>query len=98
MIRSHDGKYESGKRSSGLQEYKSFSDSEFQIIDVLPDKDGGAIFCVQNRFSNNTFNVVGGSHEERKLWFINRELLINKWITVKYQTLYKDTRIHNFQR
>ena len=96
MIRSHDGRYESGKRSSGLQKYKCFSDSEFQIIDVLPDKDGGAIFCVQNRFSNNTFSVVGGSHEERKLWFVNRELLINKWITVKYQTLYKDTRIPQF--
>lgn len=96
MIRSHDGKYESGKRSAGLQKYKTFSDNEFQIIDILSDKDGGAIFCVQNTFANNTFNVVGGSHEERKSWLNDREILINKWITVKYQTLYKDTQIPQF--
>lgn len=96
MIRSYDGKYESGKRSAGLQKYKTFSDNEFRIIDVLPDKDGGAVFCVQNTFANNTFNVVGGSHEDRKAWLKNRELLIDKWVTIKYQTLYKDTQIPQF--
>lgn len=96
MLRNFEGKYESGKRSADLQKYKEFSDAEFQIVDVIADKDGGAIFVVQNIFAPNQFNVVGGSHEERKVWLQEKESLIGKWITVKYQTLYKDTKIPQF--
>lgn len=96
MLRNFEGKYESGKRSADLQKYKEFSDAEFQIVDVVPDKDGGAIFVVQNLFAPNQFNVVGGSHEERKCWLEEKESLIGKSITVKYQTLYKDTKIPQF--
>ena len=96
MLRNFEGKYESGKRSADLQKYKEFSDAEFQIVDVVADKDGGAIFVVQNLFAQNQFNVVGGSHEERKVWLQEKESLVGKWITVKYQTLYKDTKIPQF--
>lgn len=96
MLRNFDGKYESGKRSADLQKYKEFSDAEFQIVDVVADKDGGAIFVVQNLFAPNQFNVVGGSHEQRKQWLTEKESLLGKWITVKYQTLYKDTKIPQF--
>lgn len=96
MLRNFDGKYESGKRSADLQKYKEFSDAEFQIVDVIADKDGGAIFVVQNLFAPNQFNVVGGSHEQRKQWLTEKESLLGKWITVKYQTLYKDTKIPQF--
>ena len=96
MLRNYNGKYESGKRSADLQKYKEFSDAEFQIVDVHSDKDGGAVFVVQNQFADNQFNVVGGSHEERKVWLEEKESLIGKWITVKYQTLYKDTKIPQF--
>ena len=96
MLRNFDGKYESGKRSADLQKYKEFSDAEFQIVDVVADKDGGAIFVIQNLFALNQFNVVGGSHEQRKQWLTEKESLLGKWITVKYQTLYKDTKIPQF--
>lgn len=91
MLRNLTGVYESGKRSGDLQKFKTFMDSEFEVVDVVPDKDGGAIFVVQNTFADNTFNVVGGSHAQRKAWIENKEDLIGKLITVKYQTLYKDT-------
>lgn len=96
MLRNFEGMYESGKRSADLQKYKEFSDAEFQIVDVIADKDGGAIFVVQNLFAPNQFNVVGGSHEQRKQWLTEKESLLGKWITVKYQTLYKDTKIPQF--
>lgn len=96
MLRNYNGKYESGKRSADLQKYKEFSDAEFQIVDVHSDKDGGAVFVVQNHFADNQFNVVGGSHEQRKAWLEEKESLIGQWITVKYQTLYKDTKIPQF--
>lgn len=96
MLRNKDGVYESGKRSRDLLKYKEFLDSEFQIVDIVSDKDGGAIFVVQNTFSDNTFHVVGGSRAERTLWLEQKENFIGKLITVKYQTLYKDTKIPQF--
>lgn len=96
MLRNAVGYYESGKRSADLQKLKSFLDSEFKIVDVVPDKDGGAIFVVQNTFADNQFNVVGGSHEQRKQWLAEKESLIGELITVKYQTTYKDTKIPQF--
>lgn len=96
MLRNNSGVYESGKRSADLQKYKTFLDSEFKIVDIIPDKDGGAIFVVENTFAANQFNVVGGSHEQRKQWITEKESLIGELITVKYQTTYKDTKIPQF--
>lgn len=96
MLRNNSGVYESGKRSADLQKYKTFFDSEFKIVDIIPDKDGGAIFVVENTFAANQFNVVGGSHEQRKQWIAEKESLIGELITVKYQTTYKDTKIPQF--
>ena len=96
MLRNNSGVYESGKRSADLQKYKTFFDSEFKIVDIIPDKDGGAIFVVENTFAANQFNVVGGSHEQRKRWLAEKESLIGELITVKYQALFKDTNIPQF--
>lgn len=96
MLRNNSGVYESGKRSADLQKFKTFFDSEFKIVDVIPDKDGGAIFVVENTFAANQFNVVGGSHEQRKQWIAEKESLVGKYITIKYQTTYKDTKIPQF--
>lgn len=96
MLRNYNGAYESGKRSSDLQKYKTMMDSEFEIVDVAEDKNGGAVFVVQNTFADNQFNVVGGSHEQRKAWLDNKNSMIGKKITVKYQTLFKDTKIPQF--
>jgi ATP-dependent DNA ligase len=96
MLRNMLGRYESGKRSADLQKLKSFLDSEFKIIDVIADKDGGAIFVVQNTFADNQFNVVGGSHDQRKQWLAEKDSLTGQDITVKYQTLYKDTKLPQF--
>lgn len=96
MLRNMKGLYESGKRSADLQKYKQFLDSEFLILDIVPDKDGLAVFVVQNTFFPNTFQVIMGSKVEKAEYLRNKEKYIGKLLTVKYQTLYKGTLIPQF--
>lgn len=91
MLRNLLGLYESGKRSADLQKYKHFIDSEFLILDIIADKDGLAVFVVQNTFAPNTFQVIMGSKEQKAEYLRNKEKYIGKLLTVKYQTLYKDS-------
>lgn len=96
MLRNPEGVYESGKRSAALLKYKTFMDNEFQILAVNPDKDGHAVFTVQNRYADNTFEVTMGSHAERAFQMRNAEELIGKWLNVQFQTLYKKTHLPQF--
>jgi len=91
MIRNADGVNESGKRSADLQKYKEFLDSEFVILDVVPNKDDGSAFLVQNDLNAETFSVTLGSMDQRAEFLANKELYIGKLITVQYQARYKDT-------
>lgn len=96
MIRNADGVNESGKRSADLQKYKEFLDSEFKILDILPAKDDGCVFLVENDLNILTFTVTLGSMSERAEYLANKELYIGKLITVKYQSRYKDTLLPQF--
>lgn len=101
MLRNLDGTYEAGKRSNDLLKYKEFLDDEFKVLDVVPDKNGHAIFVVENKFNPNdpkhgTFDVVGGTHEERSEWLKNKSDCIGKAVTVKYQSLFKRTFVPQF--
>lgn len=96
MYRTKDGLYESGKRSSGLWKFKLFMDSEFVILDVLPAKDDGSTFLVQNDLNGITFSVTLGSMSDRAEYLANKELYIGKLITVQYQARYKDTLLPQF--
>lgn len=96
MIRNADGVNESGKRSADLQKYKEFVDSEFLILDVLPAKDDGSTFLVQNDLNEEAFSVTLGSMAQRAEFLANKELYIGKLITVQYQSRYKDTLLPQF--
>ena len=96
MLRNRKGLYQSGKRSADLQKYKAFLDSEFTILDVIEDKEGLAVFVVQNTFNSNTFNVIMGSKEQKARYLEEKEQLIGKPLTVQYQTLYKGTKKPQF--
>lgn len=96
MIRNADGVNESGKRSADLQKYKEFVDSEFLILDVLPAKDDGSVFAVQNDLNEMEFAVTLGSMAQRAEFLANKELYIGKLITVQYQARYKDTLLPQF--
>jgi DNA ligase-1 len=96
MIRNTTGVYESGKRSADLQKYKTFMDAEFKILAVNPDKNGLAVFTVQNIYADNTFEVIMGSHEERLYQMQHPEQFIGEWMNIQFQTLYKKTRLPQF--
>ena len=96
MMRNRYGLYESGKRSADLQKYKEFMDAEFEILDVVTDKDGLGVFVVKNIYADNTFTVTLGSHVERAYQLAHKEEFIGKPLTVKFQSLYKGTLIPQF--
>lgn len=96
MIRNPFGEYESGKRSANLQKYKTFVDSEFKILDVVPDKQGNGVFVCKNDLNDKEFQVVMGSMAERLSYLENKESLKGKYLTVKYQSRYKDTLLPQF--
>lgn len=96
MYRLPNGLYESGKRSSGLFKYKLMLDSEFQILDVVKDKQGNAVFVLQNDLAPNTFSCVMGDMQFRKEALENKGDYIGKWMTVSYQARYKGSLICQF--
>jgi DNA ligase-1 len=96
MLRNFKGVYESGKRSADLQKYKEFLDSEFVIVNVLPNKDQGSAFLVLNDLNEERFSVTLGSMAERAKFLENKEEYVGKLLTVSYQTRYKGTLLPQF--
>ena len=96
MLRNNNGVYESGKRSADLQKYKEFFDEEFEIVAVGEDKNGNAVLCVFDTTAGETFTVCYGDFEQRKHQLENWKDYIGKWLTVKYQTRYKDSKLPQF--
>ena len=96
MLRNFEGKYESGKRSADLQKYKEFFDEEFEIVAVGEDKNDNAVLCVFDTTAGETFTVCYGDFEQRKHQLENWKDYIGKWLTVKYQTRYKDSKLPQF--
>lgn len=91
MLRNNLGMYKFDTRSSDLQKYKEFKDAEYQIIDVVQDKDGFGVFvcdCPDSLHEDKTFKVMlKGTHEERKAVWDNKDSFLGSWLTVKYQAL-----------
>jgi len=96
MLRNFKGVYESGKRSTDLQKYKEFVDAEFEILDVIPDKEEGSRFLVRNNLNDRTFTVTLGSMAQRAEYLANKHLYIGKMITVRYQSRFKKTKLPQF--
>lgn len=96
MLRNFKGLYESGKRSADLQKYKEFLDSEFEILDIVPDKQGNGVYLVKNDLNDLTFQVVMGELHARAKALAEKHLLVRKLLTVKYQTRYKGTLLPQF--
>ena len=96
MIRNMIGVYESGKRSADLQKYKEFLDSEFKITGVLEDRNGNAVFQVWDDLAQAHFNVTYGDFEQRKYQLAHPDEFVGKWLTVKYQARFKDSKLVQF--
>ena len=94
MLRNRDGKYKPNHRSIDLQKYKTFEDSEYEIVgcsEAVGNDKGTVIFSCLEPKSGTTFSVrPKGSREQRKEWFDNFEKYKGKMLTVKYQNLSAD--------
>lgn len=96
MIRTMNGLYESGKRSSGLYKFKVFMDAEFLILDIVPDKQGDGVFVLQNDLTDDTFQCVMGTLEQRANTLRNKHRFIGLSLKVKFQARYKGTLLPQF--
>lgn len=88
IIRNFDGMYEFGFRSRNLVKLKEFDDSEFLISDVVEGtgRDAGTAVFELSLSDGRKFKARPvGSFEQRKDYFDNRQELIGKMCTVKYQ-------------
>lgn len=96
MLRNLYGMYESGKRSADLQKYKEFVDAEFVIQDIVQDRNGNAVFVVWDDIAKDNFNVTCGDFTERKNQLENKKDYLGKYLNVKFQTRYKESRLPQF--
>lgn len=96
MIRNTFGLYESGKRSADLQKYKEFFDEEFVVTGVSEDANGNAVLECFDPIANCNFNVCYGDHSSRKYQLEHSHEFIGRFLTVKYQTRYKDSKLPQF--
>ena len=90
MIRHSNGLYGYATRSSDLFKYKHFFDDEFKIIDVWEDNNGNAMLQVILDNGLECGVTPKRTHEVRKEMLNQKDELIGKWITVKYQGFTED--------
>lgn len=90
MVRNREGMYKFNRRSADLQKYKTMLDSEFQVMDIVGDKDGCSVFVLADH--NGTFNaVMVGNKEENKKYLANKDDYIGRWVTVQYFKRFRDS-------
>jgi len=94
MIRNADSIYEVDRRSYGLQKYKKFFDSEYEIVgaDEGSGNDAGTVIWICKLAEGDVkFNVrPTGTRAQRTEWFTNAESHIGRMLTVKYQEFTND--------
>jgi DNA ligase-1 len=90
MVRSGDNGYDIGHRNVQLQKVKDFVDGEFLIVDVVEGEGrfkGSAIFVCDNGDGEEFSCSPEGEMGYRRELYQNRNSLIGKWLTVRYQEL-----------
>lgn len=98
MLRNGDGVYVPGKRSDGLQKYKTFLDQEFPIVSVkegLGKDEGTAILECASKTSKTFWVRPTGPLEWRRHLLQDAENLIGKKLTVCFQE-YTDQGVPRF--
>ena len=93
ILRSSDGTYVLGHRSSNLIKYKEFDDDEFLIIGYREGvgKFEGCVIWECETADGDTFEVVPkGTLEMKKKWFNEANDIVGKELTVRYQGFTND--------
>ena len=94
MLKQGDAKYDFGKRSVALLKYKEMHSDEFKIKDIfIAENDPERVqielyidpFNLQETFKIGT--LKGNKEENYNNYYLNKNNLIGKWLTINYQTL-----------
>lgn len=86
MLRGLSGVYHYAYRSPDLLKLKTFTDAEFEIVDVKEGKGGmGSLVC--RTAEGKEFAVTFGDHETRKAQVADSDAWIGKPLTVRYAFL-----------
>jgi ATP-dependent DNA ligase len=76
--------YEVGRRSSGLLKVKHLEDAEFQVIDVIPSRDGwGILVCALPNGSTFKTSAPGTMQDKTEI-LKNKHKYIGRRVTVEY--------------
>ena len=94
MLKQGDAKYDFGKRSVALLKYKEMHSAEFKIKDIFvaendPDRVQIELY-INPENTEETFKIgtlKGNKEDNYNNYYCNKDNLINKWLTVNYQTL-----------
>ena len=94
MLKQGDAKYDFGKRSIALLKYKEMHSAEFKIKDIFvaendPDRVQIELY-INPENTEETFKIgtlKGNKEDNYNNYYCNKDNLINKWLTVNYQTL-----------
>ncbi len=93
MLRNKSAKYRVGVRSTDLQKYKEFEDSEYKVVG-FKEGDGvekGCVVWVCVTAKGQEFAVrPRGTHEERQALFLDGPKYVGKMLNVRYQELTTD--------
>jgi DNA ligase-1 len=91
MVRDPEGFYEPNKRSYYLQKYKSFSDTEFQIVDIVASargrEEGAAIYVCVTPDGKKFRARPRMSLPQRSMIYRERNSFIGYWTRITYQGL-----------
>lgn len=87
MIRNANAPYEVNKRSSGLLKMKSFVDSEFEIIDVVPGTNKEGVFVCATSHGKEFKCSFRGTRTKRQQILTYKDNYIGKWLKVEFEGL-----------
>lgn len=92
IIRNTEAPYELNKRSYGIFKLKEFFDDEFEIINVLPGKNGcGILQCKTATDETFTCNFRGMQNLKRQMLQFPK-LYIGKWLKVEHEGFFDNGR------
>lgn len=84
MIRDSSSPYEPNKRSRNLLKYKSYHESEFKIVDIIPGHNDQAVFVCKTGTSTTNINPKF-SHARRRQILKYKHHYIGMWLKVEHE-------------
>lgn len=91
IVRDQNGKYENGKRSSGLLKIKPLFDTEVEVVDIERSETGFALCVCRMDGLDKVFKTLApGTHVEKYRVLENKDEYIGRRLKIEYRELTSD--------